>query len=125
MKTMDEETKFAKQKQEIFDTLIPDLMRTAKDICCTEQIIAFKKLCAPITPTIKAIGSQHMENRRISYETSHSPPNKKIKPQRNMLHSTRNKKKPATASKRLVNPTIEEKQEIALTAILYSKTNEK
>lgn len=110
--------KVSKRKEKILATLIPNLVKTAESIVCMEQIDAFEKLCAPIAPTMAAIENRLADLRKPRHTCS-TPHNKKITPQRNhTFHSTKKKKRGDSNSKRLVKPTMGEKQEITMNAIL-------
>lgn len=57
-----DDTMFLREKEEVIRNLIPDLVKVAENMTCMEQVNAFKKLCAPIAPTINAIKKNILEN---------------------------------------------------------------
>lgn len=113
-----EEPKVTKEKEKISRNLIPNLIKIVENISYAEQIDAFKKLCAPIEPTLSAIASRHEEIKKPSAPTDNlfGPHNKKITQQRGTLHSTKKKRKNKGSG--ITAPTIEEKKAIALRAVL-------
>lgn len=108
---------FVKEKDNVLNVFIPDLIKVAKSMTCMEQINAFKKLCAPIAPTINAIvANKQKELGEQTLPNSLVPHNKKIIPQRGKLYSTKKKKrKPASV---YTQPSTNEKQTIALQFLL-------
>nr|XP_008192627.1 PREDICTED: uncharacterized protein LOC103312814 isoform X2 [Tribolium castaneum] len=76
---------------------------------CMEQLEAAKNMCIALEPTLQAIATKR---ELTTPSTRASPSNKKLTPQRGVLHST--KKKNKRPSMTLVAPTNEEMQAIAI-----------
>ncbi|EFA07764.2 hypothetical protein TcasGA2_TC005318 [Tribolium castaneum] len=99
----------AKERQRLRETF----NQLVEGATCMEQLEAAKNMCIALEPTLQAIATKR---ELTTPSTRASPNNKKITPQRGVLHSVLHstKKKNKRPSMTLVAPTNEEMQAIAI-----------